>query len=338
MTAGAGIAVVPRLVEARYRATDPRILDKMAGLEAEADSRHGALDALHVKVDDLRQLLVRKKNLLKHDLANASERVSFAAPGRDPWSGAAGVGIGTAGGPPPPERQLEVDRLSEELARFAKLYQGAREHWQVAARVYEACRRFLDAADPAALVVVEVPYLHVADPKNDLALIRQRITELEIQVRAVEESSVDRDTALARLDAERVKAEARVRARRAGAARAFFAPKNLITLDALYGLSAGFGAQARELEAAIRDALDARFLDEIEDWKKAIKAHAVPGTPMPLDTRGPKLAGIATTRAGLERDEERIVVSAERDGLMLDRRDRAEPSVVLCTVFASEAA
>jgi len=47
----------------------------------------------------------------------------------------------------------------------------------------------------------------------------------------------------------------------------------------------------------------------------------------------------ATTPAGLERDEERIVMSAAaRDGLQLERRDSADPSIILTTVLAAEAA
>jgi len=53
--------------------------------------------------------------------------------------------------------------------------------------------------------------------------------------------------------------------------------------------------------------------------------------------RPKRLAELARKRHELEQREEAIVLSAERAGLELDRRETAEPSVVLCTVLAAAA-
>ena len=64
----------------------------------------------------------------------------------------------TVGGAPGPERQQEIDRFGEELARVAVLYRAAQQRWQSAARIYQSCRDWLEATEIAALVPIVVKY------------------------------------------------------------------------------------------------------------------------------------------------------------------------------------
>ena len=100
----------------------------------------------------------------------------------------------------------------------------------------------------------------------------------------------------------------------------------------------GFGTVGREIEQAIRDLAEERFLADVADWRKAIEAHPVNGKAVPSADRGKRLAAITRKRHELEQREEAIVLSAERDGLDLDRRADASPAVVVCTVLAEDAA
>ena len=130
---------------------------------------------------------------------------------------------------------------------------------------------------------------------------------------------------------------ARPSPRRARAIPAFFAPD--ATLDVgRFGVTDGFGTVGREIEQAIRDLAEERFLADVADWRKAIEAHPVNGKAVPSADRGKRLAAITRKRHELEQREEAIVLSAERDGLDLDRRADASPAVVVCTVLAEDAA
>jgi len=64
----------------------------------------------------------------------------------------------------------------------------------------------------------------------------------------------------------------------------------------------------------------------------------VNGKAVPSADRGKRLAAITRKRHELEQREEAIVLSAERDGLDLDRRADASPAAVVCTVLAEDAA
>ena len=77
---------------------------------------------------------------------------------------------------------------------------------------------------------------------------------------------------------------------------------------------------------------------EVKGWKEAIRAQAVNGEAVSSSDRPARLAAITHQRHELEQREEAIVLAAERDGLDLDRRDTAEPSIILTTALAAEAA
>ncbi len=169
-------------------------------------------------------------------------------------------------------------------------------------------------------------------------VLATQISALDEEARRIEAAPLPLAEALTRLEEQRRTVAARITARRAERVRGFFSPKGVTHLDDLYGLAQGFGRQGRELEDAIREALDARFLADVAEWQKAIKAATIPGDPMPVAERAPRLAQLARDRVELERQEERLVMRAERDGLQLDRRETADPAVVVTTVFATDAA
>ena len=100
----------------------------------------------------------------------------------------------------------------------------------------------------------------------------------------------------------------------------------------------GFGTVGREIEQAIRDGAEERFLADVADWRKAIEAHPANGKAVASAERGKRLAAITRQRAALEQREEAVLLGAERDGLELDRRADASPAVVVCTVLAEDAA
>ena len=126
-------------------------------------------------------------------------------------------------------------------------------------------------------------------------------------------------------------------ARRADGVRGFFSPRGISDVARL-GLAEGYGSVGRELEAAIQEAADERFLADVGEWRSAIKAAPITGKPVPLADRAPRLAQLARDRVELERQEERVVMCAGRDGVQLDRRADASPAVVVCTVLAEDAA
>ena len=130
--------------------------------------------------------------------------------------------------------------------------------------------------------------------------------------------------------------------RRADGVRGFFSPRGISDV-ARIGLAEGYGSVGRELEAAIQEAAiqeaaDARFLADVGEWRSAIKAAPITGKPVPLADRAPRLAQLARDRVELERQEERVVMCAERDGVQFDRRTDALPAAVVCTVLAEDAA
>ena len=155
------------------------------------------------------------------------------------------------------------------------------------------------------------------------------------EAQAIEAAPVSTAEALARLEAERAKVSARVAARRAERARAFFAPSGVSHVAGL-GFAEGFGASPREIEHAIRDAVEERFLAEADEWRNAIKAHAVAGKPIASTERPALLTDLAQRRRALLQRAEQIVLSAERDGLDLDRpAELADvPDLVACVVLA----
>ena len=121
------------------------------------------------------------------------------------------------------------------------------------------------------------------------------------------------------------------------AQRAQFQPEGLDV--GRFGVTDGFGTVGREIEQAIRDGAEERFLaDDVGDWRKAIEAHPVNGKAVASAERGKRLAAITRQRAALEQREEAVLLGAERDGLELDRRADASPAVVVCTVLAEDAA
>src|SRR5439155_22034415 len=88
----------------------------------------------------------------------------------------------------------------------------------------------------------------------------------------------------------------------------------------LFGLVQGCAGAPRELADAIRERCEADFLAEVKSWKEAIRAQAVNGEAVSSSDRPARLAAITRQRHELEQREEAIVLSAERDGLELDRR------------------
>ena len=166
---------------------------------------------------------------------------------------------------------------------------------------------------------------------------RAKIITLGEEAAQVEGGPVSLADALARLDEQRRKVVERVAARRADGVRGFFSPRGISDVARL-GLAEGYGSVGRELEAAIEAAGDARFLADVGEWRSAIKAAPIAGQPVPLAERVQRVAQLARDRTELERQEERVVMCAERDGLQLDRREDADPAIVVCTVLADAAA
>jgi len=321
-------------VETRHRALDPRCRHKQAKLEDEREARHAVVEALGLKLRALREELVAKRRRLADAIANAAPEWSHgeSAPG-----GGAGAIVTTGGFPDRAVREQEVARLAENLQHAEAAYQAAQARWASIARVVENCREWIQATPIAAIVPVVVPYERVPDPRREVETIRAKIITLGEEAAQVEGGPVSLADALARLDEQRRKVVERVAARRADGVRGFFSPRGISDVARL-GLAEGYGSVGRELEAAIEAAGDARFLADVGEWRSAIKAAPIAGNPVPLASRAPRLAQLARDRAELERQEERVVMCAERDSVPLDRRETAEPSVVLCTVLAEAAA
>ena len=317
-------------IEARHLALDPRIRHKHAKLEDEREARHAIVDAARIKLQALREELVTKRRRLADAIANASPEWSHgeSAPG-----GGAGAIVTTGGFPGRRVREQEVARLAEGLQHAEAAYQAASVRWASIARVVENCREWLAATPLNQVVVVPVPYSHVADPRADLAAMREQVGALAQEADAIARAPVPKAEALARLDAARARVAERVAERRARAIPAFFAPD--ATLDVgRFGVTDGFGTVGREIEQAIRDGAEERFLADVADWRKAIEAHPVNGKAVASAERGKRLAAITRQRAALEQREEAIVLAAERDGLGLDRREDADPAIVVKTVLA----
>ncbi len=324
--------------EARWFALPAAIKDKHARLEARQDTAHGALEALRGQIDRRRADLSEKRSRLERDIANGAPSQTLGVVGADPWTGGGGAGVTTVGGGLRPERQQEVDRLAEDLTRLEGLYRLAEARWESAARTYQAVREWLERTPIAEVVPVVVRYERVADPRVELGAIREEIAALELEGEAIASAPVPRAEALARLDEAHASVAKKVAARRAGAVPAFFSPHGVSDVSRL-GVVDGFGGVARELEQAIREAAEERFLATVAEWRKAIEAYPENGTPAISSADRPKrLAAIARKRADLERREEHIILAAERDDMELDRRADASTAIALCTVLADDAA
>src|SRR5439155_26861096 len=150
----------------------------------------------------------------------------------------------------------------------------------------------------------------LADPRGELAAMRDQLSALAQSADAIERAPVPKAEALARLDAARARVAERVAARRARAIPAFFAPD--ATLDVgRFGVTDGFGTVGREIEQAIRDGAEERFLaDDVGDWRKAIEAHPVNGKAVASAERGKRLAAVTRKRAALEQREEAVLLGA----------------------------
>ena len=308
-------------VETRHRALDPRIRHKLAKLDDEREARHAVVQALRLKLDALRSELVAKRRRLADAIAIAAPEWSHgeSAPG-----GGAGAVVVTGGFRDRAVREQEVARLAENLQHAETAYQAASVRWASIARLVENCRGWIEATPIAAIVPVVVTYERIADPRCEVEAIRAKIITLGEEAAQVEGGPVSLADALARLDEQRRKVAERVAARRADGVRGFFSPRGISDVARL-GLAEGYGSVGRELEAAIQEAADARFLADVGEWRSAIKAAPITGKPVPLAERAPRLAQLARDRAELERQEERVVMCAERDGVQLDRRADASP-------------
>ena len=320
-------------VEARHILLDPRIRQKQARLADEREARHAVVEALGLKLRALREELVVKRRRLADAIANAAPEWSHgeSAPG-----GGAGAVVTSGGFRDREVREQEVARLAEGLQHAEAAYQAAQARWATVARVVENCREFL-AVTPLnrdRVVVVPVPYLSIPNARDALDAIRAKLRALATEASAIEAAPVGREEALTRLEEQRKKVAERVAARRAERVRGFFSPRGISDVARL-GLAEGYGLVGRELEAAIQEAADERFLAAGGEWAKAIKAATIPGTPMPLDARAPRLAAITQETVALGREEERVIECAAHDGLTLDRRDTADPAIILTTVLAA---
>jgi hypothetical protein len=318
---------------------DPRIRAKRAALEVAKDARFAAADALRTREETLRADLVAKKRWLDYDTANSRPEKTLVEQGRDLWTGAPGVGVVTVGGGPGPHRQREIDRLTEDLAQVAALYRAAAERAAAAGRIWQAVDRWLDQrADPSALVPVLVPYKHVGDPRGELIALGQKLVTIDQEVTAIEAAPVPKAEALARLDEHRAQIAARLDERRARSVPSFFMPRGVGHVGAL-GLAEGFGRVAREVEEAIVHAAEAHFLATYPEWREAIEAYPVNGDAIPMAERPARLSQLARRRRDLVQRLEVVVLSAERDGVDLDRPAvLAEvPEIVLTTTLGDVA-
>jgi len=177
----------------------------------------------------------------------------------------------------------------------------------------------------------------VADPRAEVEAIRTQIAGLAEEAEAVERAPIPTAEALQHLDALARDVGARVEARRRERARSFLSPGGVRGVDALFGLVQGFAESPRELAETLPERCEETFLiSELKALREAVRAQAN-GDGVPTAERASRLRDLARKRHELERREEAIVLAAERDGLELDRRETAEPSVVLCTVLAAAA-
>jgi len=322
-------------VETRHRALDPRCRHKLAKLNDEREARHAVVEALGLKLRSAREELVTKRRRLADAIANATPEWSHgeSAPG-----GGAGAVVFTGGFPGRAVREQEVARLAENLEHAETTYQAAQARWATVARLVENCREWLAVTPLDRVVVVPVPFERLADPRAEVEAIRAQIAALAQEAETIERAPVPASEALQRLDALARAIGARVAARRAEQARGFFAPSGVRGVDDLYALAHDFATAPREVTAAIRERCEEDFLRELKAWRAAVQAQAAPGEPVASAERPKRLAAIARQRHELEQREEAIVLSAERDGLDLDRRGDPDPAIVLCTVLADAAA
>ncbi len=327
-----------RAIEARWLALPAAIKDKLAGLEARKDALHGGLEALRGRIDRLRADLTEKRSRLEHDTANTAPLQPHGVNGADRWTGGAGSGVATFGGPPGPERQQEVDRLAADLGRLEAVYQSACARWEEAARTYQAACEWLERTAIAAIVPVVVKYERVPDARGEVEMIRAEIAALSREAEAIERAPIPTGEALQRLDALARDVAARRGSRISERARVFFSRDGVRSVEALFGLVQGWAESPRELAAAIRERCETDFLAERKVWEGAIRTQAVNGEAVSSSDRPKRLAEIERRRRELEQREEHIILAAERDGLDLDRRSDADPGTVLTTALASDVA
>jgi hypothetical protein len=318
-------------VEQRYKALDRRIADKRVRLETRSEALGAATDALEVRVRELREDLARKKEQLRFDLARATPETTVGSRGHDLWTGASGFGLVTIGGGPKPERHEEITRLTEELGRFTEQYAATAGRRSIACSVFSRVREYLDKAAVGTVVPIVVKYTRLADPRGELAAIRERLAALEDEVLMIEVAPVPMAEAMARLDERARRIADRLAAYRSSAVPAFFNPRTSDVSNVW--LAPGGGRSTREVEDAIAKIGDELFLASLPEWRKAIKAHHVNGAAIATADRPRRLVAIAAERITLERNEERAILSAEADGLELDRRNDASGEIVATTIM-----
>jgi hypothetical protein len=174
----------------------------------------------------------------------------------------------------------------------------------------------------------------VRDHIVELVALGNKLVTIGHEAAAIEAAPVPRDEALARLEEQRDQVAARLADRRARSVPSFFAPGGVGHVGAL-GLTEGFGRVPRELEEAIVHAAEAHFLVTFPVWREAIEAYPVNGEAIPMAERPGRLAQLARRRRDLVQRMEVVVLSAERDGVDLDRPAvLAEvPEIVLTTLL-----
>jgi hypothetical protein len=322
-------------IEARWCALNPRIRAKLTTLEGEKESRHGAMEgsaAIARRQDEWRSC--------GQPPATPQTRTPYFVVGRGGQPGE-GSGNGVAAVPTSGPRRPSGSRKSTAWPRRRRvdaLYSVAQARWQIVARLFQSCRDWVEATPIGAVAPIVVSYARVADPRAEVATIRERLVALAAEAAAITRAPVPLAEALARLEAQRTTVAARVAARRADAVPAFFSPRG-VTDAILVGRSPGFGTSGREIEEVLRELADARFLATVGEWETAIRAHRGNGTTTIASADRPqRLAALARERAALDQQEEALVLAAERDGFTLDRRGDAEPSVVVCVLLADATA
>jgi prefoldin subunit 5 len=326
-----------RAIEARWFALPAAIKDKLAKIEAGKDMLHAACETLRSRALTLREKIAEKRRRLDHAIANASPERTVPVSGFT-WAGVPGNAVARVGGAPGPERQQEIDFLADELARLEPLAKEAQRRWEATARVYQNARDWMEATELAAVVPRFVKYERLIDAPAEIESIRTKLAALAQEAEVLERAPVPVSEALQRLDTLARDVEARVAARREAQVRGFFAPSGVRDVAVLFGLVQGFAESPRELAEAIRERCETDFLAEQKTWKEAIRAQAVNGESVSSFDRPKRLAAITRHRHELEVREEALVLSAERDGLDLDRRESAPAAVVVCTVLAEDAA
>jgi hypothetical protein len=302
----------------RHLALDPRQRLKRTAFEAQKEATWAAANQLKKRALAFRGERDRKKGALEYELS--------------------GVLTGSRRQEPAPEdpRQQELIWMAEELGRLEKQSAEAEERRIAAARVYNQVFEYLENADPAAVVPVVVPYERLADPRAELATVREQLEALTLEASRVEHAPVPTAEAAARMRAL-LRRESEAWTANVGA---FFAARGPQTLREVFSadllpdqlavgsqISRGFYAHLQLLLALVGDELMNLYAD-------AIGTHATNGEAVGSAERPRLLKALAEKRAECERREEQIILCAERDGLELMRRGEADPAIVLCTVLA----